>query len=577
MIPGRAQTGRIYDFLSPPLILVTPFISFIKYNDYSYTAPELWICVAGLIAIGLLCGVIMTLAGTWVRVLGTAGLITLFVDLQFDLLEEQPWLRVPAFGIGMLSLCWLAREHLSRILAPVFATMLLATVALYALGGAASSSPTKTRAAIEPAPQNDLPTIVHIILDEHIGIEGIPADVLHGRETKALLKSFFRSYGFRLFGNAYSRYESTRDSVPNMLNYASRPLNRGWVHGDRDVVMDTNRYFEDMHRRGYEIHTFQIVTVDLCRPTMSLVTSCYTVDHIGIKALENTKFSLENKVGLIYKLYARLSVIDSAFFYFNTLARGFAEQHGWDWPKWWSEGIGMPSIRAIHTLSLLAEEVARSRSGQMFFAHLLVPHSPYIYQADCNERDPADWEPAHDPEPLPPNTMESRAQRYALHLAQVQCLYKKLGGMFRRWQEAGVFDRARIIIHGDHGSRIYLHRPKASNRDEMLVSDYADAFSTLLAVKAPGYEPGYDLRWIAIQDFLPQLATQGQPRPMVRGDAARLTSYSDQQPYVLLEGDGSGQMAKQPLPSFGDAGRAVNHRDARYGLAGDRYRIPPGR
>ena len=243
MTLARPRSSTIYDLLSPPLILLTPFIGFISHNGYSYTAPEFWICVAGLIAIGLLCGVIMTLGRTWVRVLGTAGLMTLFVDLQFDLLDEQPWLRVPAFGIGMLSLCWLAREHLSRIIAPVFATMLVATVALYALGGAASSSPARTRATIEPAPQNDLPTVVHIILDEHIGIEGIPADVQHGRETKALLKSFFRSYGFRLFGHAYSRYAGTRDSVPNMLNYASRPLNRAWVTGDRRVAMEANRYF----------------------------------------------------------------------------------------------------------------------------------------------------------------------------------------------------------------------------------------------------------------------------------------------------------------------------------------------
>ena len=121
----------------------------------------------------------------------------------------------------------------------------------------------------------------------------------------------------------------------------------------------------------------------------------------------------------------------------------------------------MPSLRAMDTMSLLTEEVARSRSGQLFFAHLLLPHLSYIYDANCDERDPADWEPAYDREPLPPNTMQSRAQRYALYLEQVRCLYKRLDAMFRRWQEAGIFDRAQIIIHGDHGSRIYLHRPEA--------------------------------------------------------------------------------------------------------------------
>jgi hypothetical protein len=562
MTLAKLRTSTLYDLLGPPLILVTPFISFASYNGYSYTATEFWICVTGLVGIGLLCSAVMALGGTWLRVLGTAGLITLFIDLQFEVLEEQPWLRVPAFGIGVLALCWLARQHLSRIITPVFATMLVCTVALHLLGGATSSSPARTHAAVKPAGNNDLATIVHIILDEHIGIEGIPPDVQHGRETKALLKSFFRSYGFRLFGHAYSRYDGTRDSIPNMLNYTSQPLNRAWVKGDRHVTMEANRYFEDKHRIGYEIRAFQVVTVDVCAPTMHIVASCYTDDYSGIKALENTEFSSGTKAALIYQLYARLSIIDNALRYFNAVVRRFAEQNGWDWPRWWSGGVGMPSIRAMHTMSVLAEEVAHSRSGQLFFAHVLFPHYPYIYDANCDERDPSDWEPAHDDLPLPPNTTQSREQRYALHLEQVQCLYKKLDAMFRRWQEAGVFDHAIIIIHGDHGSRIYLHRPNTSNLEEMLVSDYADAFSTLLAVKAPGYEPGYDLRWVAIQDLIPKLAIRGQPRQMAEGESERLTSSSEQPPYVFLEGDGSGRMVRQPLPSFGDAGRVMNQRDA---------------
>jgi hypothetical protein len=564
MTSATARKGRIYDFLAPPLILVTPFISFVNYNDYSYAAPELWLCLAGLVALGLLCGAVMALGGTWLRILGTAALLTLYADFQSEWFDDQPGLWVPAFALGALLACWVLRDNLSRITTPIFATMLVSTVALHALGGAASSGAARMApAGIEPAPENELPTIVHIVLDEHIGIEGIPADVKHGPETKAQLKSFFQSYGFRLFGHAYSRYAGTRDSIPNMLNYTSQPLNRAWVHGDRNVVVEANRYFEDMHRLGYEIHALQIVTVDLCASSAQIIASCYTEDHTGIKSLKDTKISLEEKTILIYQLYARLAAIDNGLSYLNAMVRGFAERHGWDWPKWWSDGLSMPALRATHTMSLLAEEVARSRSGQLFFAHLLIPHSPYIYDANCDERDPAEWEPAYDLVPLPPNTTQSRTQRYARHLEQVQCLYTRLDGMFRLWQEAGVFDRAKIIIHGDHGSRIWLHRPVASNREAMQVSDYADAFSTLLAVKAPGYEPGYDLRWIAIQDFLPELATQGRPRQTAQKGSAHPTASSGQRPYVFLEGDDPEEpMVKQPLPAFGVADRVVTQRGA---------------
>jgi hypothetical protein len=114
----------------------------------------------------------------------------------------------------------------------------------------------------------------------------------------------------------------------------------------------------------------------------------------------------------------------------------------------------------------------------------------------------------------------------------------------------------KIIIHGDHGSRIYLHEPTRANRSKLLVSDYADAFSTLLAVKAPGVEPGYDLRSISIHDLLPQLAMPS--RPTAQQASARLTSSADEVPFVYLEQEGSLRMVKQPLPRFGDQGPVVN-------------------
>jgi hypothetical protein len=212
----------------------------------------------------------------------------------------------------------------------------------------------------------------------------------------------------------------------------------------------------------------------------------------------------------------------------------------------------MPAVRALYEMSLVSDAVTQSRSGDFFFAHLLIPHYPYIYDAGCNERNQADWESAADDDPLPPNTMQSRQRRYALYFEQVQCTYEKLGEMFEKWQLAGVFQHATIIIQGDHGSRINLNRPQASSVERMLLSDYADSFSTLLAVKAPGFEPGYDLRRIAIQDVLPWLAVQAQSK-QGQGGSAGLTSRPESAPYVFLERDGPGPMARQPLPSFGAA------------------------
>jgi hypothetical protein len=106
-----------------------------------------------------------------------------------------------------------------------------------------------------------------------------------------------------------------------------------------------------------------------------------------------------------------------------------------------------------------------------------------------------------------------------------------------------VFDRAKVIIHGDHGSRLYLTEPTVDNRDELRKSDYVDSFSTLLAVKASGLEPKYDEHIVALQDALAAVA-HDQPLDEL--------SRRANQPYVLLRNLEGSEMIRRPMPDFGD-------------------------
>ena len=310
MIPDRPQNSTIYDFLSPPLILVTPFISFVTHHDYSYTAAELWICVAGLVAIGLFCGAIR---GVWRNLAARSR------DCRTaDVVRRSPvrLARHPASAVGPDLRNWhtasllVERDHLSRIVAPVAATILASTFALSVLGETKSSRLTKLRASDQPAAASGgPPTLVHILLDEHIGVEGIPTDIQHGLETKSLLKTFFEYYGFRLYGRAYSRYHQTRNSLSYMVNYPSKPFDN---QSNTNLILHPNRYFEDMRRAGYNIHAIQIPYLTVCSPSENTTASCFTDDQSGIGSLQHVDVSVENKAILIYKIYGSLSVINKA-------------------------------------------------------------------------------------------------------------------------------------------------------------------------------------------------------------------------------------------------------------------------
>ena len=105
-----------------------------------------------------------------------------------------------------------------------------------------------------------------------------------------------------------------------------------------------------------------------------------------------------------------------------------------------------------------------------------------------------------------------------------------------------MFDQAKVIIQGDHGSRLYLKEPTVDNRDELREFDYVNSFSTLLAVKAPGLEPKYDEQMVAIQDALAAVA-HDQPLGQLSG--------RDKKPYVLLRNLEGVEMIRRPMPEFG--------------------------
>ena len=102
------------------------------------------------------------------------------------------------------------------------------------------------------------------MLDEHIGIEGIPDDVPHGREMRQFLRDFFDKYGFRVFGRAYSHYTDTENSLPNLVNFASEPVQAAFTSGVEPYILVSNRYFELLGRAGYNIHVYQSGFIDFC-------------------------------------------------------------------------------------------------------------------------------------------------------------------------------------------------------------------------------------------------------------------------------------------------------------------------
>ncbi len=137
-------------------------------------------------------------------------------------------------------------------------------------------------------------------------------------------------------------------------------------------------------------------------------------------------------------------------------------------PRWDLHANYPGALATLQVMDLFMDQLRQAGPGQAFFAHIVLPHSPYGLDRDCQpELQPGKWLRTGDKRLAPrTNTPESRALRYPLYLDQIFCVQSRLDAMFQILKDKGLWERAIVIIHGDHGSRICLWPPVPSMKDK---------------------------------------------------------------------------------------------------------------
>ncbi len=155
----------------PGLLLLIPFVIFVRHHSYPLHAPEILGCVLVLVAVGAIVGLLVR---RWPLLAGalTAGALVLLVDLQFDV-------DIPIEGIGETTALLAAMVVLSALLtwAGTGAVSLVGLMAGAALATTVLLPGDRlvTDESNASGARGDGPLILHLILDEHIGPAGLRA------------------------------------------------------------------------------------------------------------------------------------------------------------------------------------------------------------------------------------------------------------------------------------------------------------------------------------------------------------------------------------------------------------------
>jgi hypothetical protein len=349
-----------------------------------------------------------------------------------------------------------------------------------------------------PAPQHiavaNKDPILHIILDEMIGLSGIPLDIEGGQELKNHVESVFLHHGFTIYPRAFSRHFMTTKSIPNLLNFDFQDQEFGAVSMYQDarnsVINRKNAYFENLRAQGYALNVYQSAFMDWCQAVP--IDSCNTFPSKNPLSRFLGSNQLVNPDSVLLQLL-RLSGDSRLLAYYirffeDTTADNVVEVN--------------PMRFDMHGMAgwfdLIFSNVSSNTGATATYVHVLAPHGPYVMDSACKV--------ARNWEELPQFMREEkglsledfkieRQKQYAKYFAQAHCTIDLIDNLLTRLKGVPAMKNAKIIIHGDHGSRLSAGRFAESLEDR----DYEDNYSTLFAIKMRTTMPGLNDRRVSIQ------------------------------------------------------------------------------
>jgi hypothetical protein len=460
---------RLVPYAAPALVLLAVVVPFLRFHEYSLLLPESLMLMGGAVLIGAAVGALSRLRPRTLGPMLMALTLCVYIFYRQEVTDlfivaanaiadvtGHPAVVLALLGVALfLSVCLVAvllRRHLDLIVTAVFGTIVLSTVALPVETGGA---PVETGAL--PETLNDLPPVIHIVLDEHIGIAGLPVSI----ESDAALAAIKDTYeDFALYSHAYSRFAETKYSLTSLMNGDLGADVGTLVDGDRYTsAPKENDWFDTLRENGYAIRAYQSAWFDMCEGPHA-ADSCYTYSFFSPNAIQRAPLTTTQRL--------------------RALARQLLVGRG---------SLQLEPLVSREALARFRADIAETPHGVAYVVHLLMPHYGYLYSHDCTLLDPSEWErQAFGEDQI--YTPRERAALYRRYLEQLVCASREMQALFAELKTLGLYDEATIVVHGDHGSRIgrqpYISEMPRSLDDR----DKLDHFATLLAVKAPGIAAG---------------------------------------------------------------------------------------
>jgi len=530
--PPIGMEDRRWSLIAPPVVLAFPFINLLIYHQYGFWHPEVGLLFLGILAIGLILGLV-NLGSKPLTPLLISCWVTIALLFQLDLTLWQ----LLALLLTLCVVGSLLHHRFSTIVVVIF-------VAMPITGWFAGNGNIVENNKVKPT-DLDLPIYIHLIFDGHIGIEGVPQEVVGGQALKEDTQAFFDEHGFSVYEKAYSHYVATISSLKNLFDFNNADVNHFTaIQSGFEYNLGKTKYFQVLRQQGYALRVLHPNQIDYCSANWKDISFCYRYPDLNLQSISGSGYSIIEKIGLM----AQMLIKQTRHFeeYYEIMRKTYSL------PELTVKKIPANNGRMVRQIT---EDIKQHLKGYAYILHFLTPHPPLVYDAECvlqTER-PIEETQVRDSNVdavlvdgkmvvrKGSNTPQSRALRYSHYFSQVRCGLMWLAQIIETLKKADVYDDAVILVHGDHGSKIDLLTPFSTWIDQLKNDDYIDTYSALFAVKQSSKRLPQDT-FLSLEEILADI---------VEHEFKEELDVSKSLPFVYLQSiDPSAALGKMSVQGF---------------------------
>jgi hypothetical protein len=526
LMPEQATTAtnRWLDHVVWIVALWASFFNLLNFHGYPLFQAEVAIALLGFALVGAMMGAVQHLARPRLSFLFVALFTAVLIDINTSI--ELNWF----YGLWAILtiIAFFIKDALLKIALASFSAVLLFQLFALVKGNAepAHSKNVAQNLQTQAADRVARPAIVHLVLDSYLGLDGMALGPDEYRALRSEQTSFFTGQGFKVYPRAYSRHASTMESLPYLFSYGeTSPV--VYRTSAQYAVPEKLPYFVDLDKMGYQSSAVLPAYFDIC--VKQPLTHCRNFDSSALTSMLNSELGAADRAKVFGFTLVQLTNVPSRVAYALQLKANELLGTEAQWPFNRSKLYALASIREMDRFT---DKLIDLRPGELRFAHLLLPHSPYLLNANCAVKPESEWLNEHGP--------GSEAARERAYADQVRCLQNRIARMLDVLDRTETGREAIVVIHGDHGSRIapgqpFVGGPDLSKRQTLMT------YSAFFAIRVPGEAAGEIPGTYALDELMADFrnrAFASAPRP--KGTP----------PQVLLKDSDGNSRERRPLPSF---------------------------